>query len=94
MESAAFNSVRTEMTFTSLQAPSSRASCLLGFISLEEEGSFTLVLSLLALHTLQNSLFRCTSMAQGHGKETAEKQFFLVTGLKLYNLQKDRLLAY
>lgn len=72
------------MTFTSLHAPSTRASCLLGFISLEEEGSFTLVLSLLALFTSSRSLFlRGGSMAQGQGKETAEQQFILVIVLKL-----------
>lgn len=56
MEAAAFNSVRTEMTFTSLHAPSTRASWLLGFICLEEEGSFPLVLSLLALFTCSRTL--------------------------------------
>lgn len=50
---------------------------LLGFISLEEEGSFhSGFISFGSIHMLQNSLFRGASMAQGQGKETAEKQFF------------------
>lgn len=84
MESAAFNSVRTEMTFTSLHAPSTRASCLTGvYFSGRGRQFHSVFISFGSIHMLQNSLFRGASRAQGQGKETAEKQLFLLTGLKL-----------